>query len=83
VVGIVGAGGDIYPLDSFPLIPRRIPAAEIDVLNCETVDSPPGRHRDDIVAVRISGTSMPPFMRPGSIAYYAHRSIGGQTTASS
>ena len=77
MVGIVGAGGDIYPLDSLPLIPRRIPAAEIGVLNCETVDAPPGRCRDGIVAVRISGTSILPFMRPGRIAYYAHRGIGG------
>ena len=76
IVGEVGAGGHIFPINDLPLIPRNLPAAERDLLNCEFIDSPPGIFPDGIVALRVSGTSMLPFMPPGTVVYYAQRFAG-------
>jgi transcriptional regulator with XRE-family HTH domain len=77
VVGEVGAGGEVYPIDDVPLLPRNVDPSEQDYVNCEWVESPPGVYPNGIVAVRVKGTSMLPFMPPGTVVYYAERFEGG------
>jgi len=77
IIGEVGAGGEVYPIDDLPLLPRNINPAEQDYVNCEWVDAPPGIYPTGIVAVRVKGNSMMPFMPPGTIVYYAERFDGG------
>ncbi len=77
VLGEVGAGGVVYPMDDLPLIPRTMDAAERETINCDWVDAPPGVYSEAIVALRVSGTSMLPFMPAGTIVYYAERFDGG------
>lgn len=77
VIGEVGAGGSIYPLDDLPLIPRMINRAETDYINCEWVEAPPGKYPNGVVALRVTGSSMMPFMPPGTVVYYAERHAGG------
>jgi transcriptional regulator with XRE-family HTH domain len=73
IIGNVGAGGEVYPIDDLPLLPKNVETAEQDYINCEWVESPPGIYPDGIVALRVEGTSMMPFMPPGTIVYYAER----------
>ena len=77
IVGEVGAGGEVYPIDHLPLLPSNIDPAEEDYVNCEWVDAPPGVYPDGVVAVRVTGDSMKPFMPPGTVVYYAERFEGG------
>jgi hypothetical protein len=77
IIGEVGAGGEIYPIDDLPLLPRAIDRADEEYVNCEWVDAPPGVFPGGIVALRVKGASMMPFMPPGTIVYYAERFDGG------
>ena len=77
IIGEVGAGGEVYPLDDLPLMPQVIDKADEDYINCEWVDAPPGIFPSGIVAVRVKGNSMLPFMPAGTIVYYAERFDGG------
>jgi predicted XRE-type DNA-binding protein len=73
IIGEVGAGGEVYPIDDLPLLPRAIDPAEQDYVNCEWVDAPPGLYWSGVVALRVTGDSMKPFMPPGTVVYYAER----------
>lgn len=77
LIGTVGAGGYVFPVDDLPLIPRSVEEAERDYINCEFVDAPPGNYPDGLVALRVSGDSQMPFMAPGTIVYYSLRFLGG------
>lgn len=77
IVGQVGAGGEVYPIDDLPLMPSSMDPSEQDYINCEWVESPPGVYAGGVVALRVTGTSMMPYMPPGTIVYYAERFDGG------
>jgi len=76
IVGTIGAGYEIYPIDDMPLIPRIISDSDREQMNCEWVEAPPGVYPKGIVAVRVAGTSMMPYMKPGTIIYYSERFEG-------
>ena len=77
LLGYVGAGGKIYSFDDLPLLPRLMSSAERDEVNCEWIPAPPGLFPGGVVALRVTGTSMMPFMPAGTIVYYAERFAGG------
>jgi hypothetical protein len=77
LLGYVGGGEAVYPYDDLPLLPRTITAADRDSINCEWVDAPPGRYPNGVVALRVTGPSMKPYMPAGTIVYYANRIEGG------
>jgi transcriptional regulator with XRE-family HTH domain len=77
VIGLVGAGGLVFPADDVPLISRSVEEGERDYINCEFVDAPPGDYPDGLVALRVTGNSQMPYMAPGSIVYYSMRFLGG------
>ncbi len=81
IIGTVGAGGEIFPIDDLPLLPRLVNAAETELLNCEWIECPPGRYESGIVAVKVVGSSMLPFMPEGTILYYTQRTLGGAPDA--
>lgn len=59
LVGYVGAGGQIYPLDDHALGDGM-----------DTAELPPGGDEDAAVAVRVRGHSMHPVYRDGDTLYY-------------
>ena len=59
------------------LLPRHIDPSEEDYVNCEWVDAPPGIYSSGVLALRVTGESMKPFMPPGTVVYYAERFDGG------
>lgn len=78
VIGTVGAGGGICPIDDMPLL-QAVSNAHIakdqgarDQINCDFVAAPPDAS-PDVVAVRVRGDSMLPFMPDGTIVYYRQR----------
>jgi DNA-binding Xre family transcriptional regulator len=73
IVGTVGAGGEVFPIDHLPLLPSNLDPAEEDYVNCEWADAPPGIYPNGIVAVRVTGNSMMPYMPEGTVVYYAQR----------
>jgi transcriptional regulator with XRE-family HTH domain len=77
IIGEVGAGGQVFPIDDVPLISRNVEEAERDFINCEFVDAPPGEYPEGLVALRVTGNSQMPFMAPGTIVYYSMRFLGG------
>jgi transcriptional regulator with XRE-family HTH domain len=77
IIGEVGAGGLVFPIDDLPLIPRSVEEAERDYINCEFIDAPPGNHPDGLVALRVAHDSQKPYMPPGTIVYYSMRILGG------
>jgi hypothetical protein len=77
IVGEVGAGGEVYPIDDMPLLPHQVETVDEDYVNCEWVEAPPGIYPNGVVALRVKGNSMLPFMPPGTIVYYAERFDGG------
>lgn len=77
IIGSVGAGGEVYPFDDMPLLPRAIVPGEEEYINCEWIDAPPGVYPEGIVALRVKGNSMMPFMPEGTIVYYAERFESG------
>jgi DNA-binding Xre family transcriptional regulator len=71
VVGVVGAGGEVRPVDDHP------PGASM-----EEVDCPPGVDPASVVALRIRGDSMHPVFQNGWIVYYSDRTqIGAPPSA--
>lgn len=86
IVGTVGAGAKVYPLDDMPLI-RREGISESkqskyrvqgESHQCDDpmdyVDAPPNiSSLRDVVALRVEGDSMMPFMRPGTVVFYKQR----------
>lgn len=77
IVGEVGAGGLVFPIDDLPLIPRTLEEAERDYINCEFTEAPPGNYPDGLVALRVMSNSQRPFMPPGTLVYYSLRTLGG------
>lgn len=71
VIGIVGAGGVVMPVDDLPLInPFHLSEKEAEELNCELVDSPPGVYPINIACVKVTGTSMYPRYMEGEYLFY-------------
>lgn len=66
VVGIVGAGAEVFPIDD-----------HMQGTGIEEVEAPPGVDPRETVALRIKGDSMMPFMPEGTIVYYSERFDGG------
>jgi transcriptional regulator with XRE-family HTH domain len=71
VLGRVGAGGIIVPIDDLPLIdPLQLSEADYDTLNCEFVDAPPGVSPMNIACVVVRGDSMYPVYKDGEYLFY-------------
>ena len=77
IIGVVGGGEEVFPIDDLPLIPRAVAPEDEDYVNCEWVEAPPGMCPVGVVALRVTGDSMKPFMPPGTVVYYAERFEGG------
>lgn len=78
IIGYVGAGAKIFPIDDLPLMSsNQISELERIYTNCEFVDAPPGVYHYGVVALRVQGDSMMPFMPEGTVVYYAQRTDGG------
>lgn len=93
VIGVVGAGAKVFPVDDMPLIRSdkgirdsksqssyraygEKPKPEDPV---DWVESPPGIESiRGIVALRVEGDSMMPFMPAGTVVYYNQRFDGVQ-----
>src|ERR1039458_150096 len=73
VIGKVGAGAEVYPFDDLPLLPRVVSEDEQEYINCSWIEAPPGVFPGGVVALRVEGDSMMPFMPEGTIVYYAER----------
>jgi repressor LexA len=75
VIADIGAGAKIYPYDDIPLIPNGLREPDNAYMNCDTVDAPPGTSGYNVVALRVKGDSMLPFMPEGTIVYYERQAI--------
>lgn len=73
IIGDVGAGAKIYPIDDLPLMVNGMREKDEAYINCEFVDSPPGTYPVGITALRVRGDSMLPFMPDGTVVYYEQR----------
>lgn len=60
IVGYVGAGAEIYPINDYP-----------NGCGIDEVEAPPGHNGEKIVAVCIKGDSMEPVYSEGDILYYS------------
>ncbi len=69
VLGHVGAGEAVTPIDDLPLL-NGFSEKDCASINCEFVDSPPGGVYRDMVALRVRGDSMEPYLFQGDIVYY-------------
>lgn len=76
VVGIVGAGSNVYPIDDMPLINAGGSLAVKDTDPMEYVESPPDTDPKGLVALRVEGDSQKPFLPSGSFVYYRGTTIG-------
>lgn len=73
VIAEIGAGAKIFPIDDLPLIPNGLREHDQqEYINCEFVDAPPG-HSYGVVALKVKGDSMLPFMPTGTIVYYERK----------
>lgn len=69
LLGSVGAGETVSPIDDLPLT-DGLSEREMQEMNCEFVDAPPGGMYRDLVALRVNGESMEPNFWDGDIVYY-------------
>lgn len=69
LLGSVGAGEQVIPIDDLPLT-NGLREHERQEMNCEFVDAPPGGIYRDMVALRVKGDSMEPYLSNGDIVYY-------------
>jgi len=76
IIATIGAGAIVYPIDDLPLYRNSVSESEAMCANCETVEAPPGESANNIVARKVDGDSMMPFMPPGTIVYYSTRLNG-------
>ncbi len=74
VIGDVGAGAKIYPFDDLPLMREGMSEHEQEFINCDFVDAPYGVYPAGVVALRVRGDSMLPFMPDGTVVFYERRS---------
>jgi len=65
VVGYVGAGATIYPMDDHPMGG-----------GLEEAEAPPGIEPGQIIAVRVQGDSMAPTLQDGWLIYYSRSIVG-------
>ena len=78
IIGDVGAGGSVCPIDDLPLMPTgTVRESEREFINCDFIDAPPNVSVHDTVALRVRHTSMMPFMAPGTIVFYKRRIENG------
>lgn len=77
VVGSIARGGIVQPLNDAPLAPQNPEEMERAYARCDLIDAPPGNYPDGLLALRVDGDDLKPFMLPGSIVYYAPRFLGG------
>lgn len=69
VLGSVGAGEVVRPIDDMPLA-RGFKEHEMQDMNCDFVDAPPGGLYRDMIALRVKGDSMEPYLSEGDVVYY-------------
>lgn len=74
VLGEVGAGGQVMPIDDIPLF-RTGSMREVDwdTANCETVEAPPGVYPTEVACVKVRGHSMHPVYRDGDFLFYRRK----------
>lgn len=72
VIGVVGEGNRIYLLQEMSLASSFAEPGEPPVY-CDLVRLPEDGHRD-VMALRVAGDSMEPFLPSGSIVYYSRSS---------
>lgn len=77
VIGTVGAGAEVFPIDDIPLLPQDLEMHEQDYINCQWIEAPPGSVGGTVVALRVVGNSMWPLLKEGAIIYYSDRFMGG------
>ena len=71
ILGTVGAGAVVMPVDDHPLFPLDMP--DWSTTNIETVQAPPGAGK--CYAVKVEGDSMMPIYEPGTILFYEKHSL--------
>lgn len=71
VLGYVGAGGQVYPINDLPIMPASaLMESEDSTINCEFVDAPPGVSSSEIACVKVRGHSMHPVYKDGEYLFY-------------
>lgn len=72
VLGYVGTGERVIPLDDLPLLNlSELREKDLQTINCEFVESPENGACNDMVALRVRGDSMEPFLQEGSLIFYS------------
>lgn len=76
IVGTVGAGAEVFPIDDYPLVqPERLAEHVYPADGMEYAEAPPTGPLRDMVALRITGDSMHP-IKEGWLVYYNNRIEG-------
>ena len=71
IVGTVGAGAEVFPIDDYPLVqPERLAEHVYPADGMEYAEAPPTGPLRDMVALRITGDSMHP-IKEGWLVYCA------------
>ncbi len=70
ILGYIGAGEEVFPVDDLPLISSALRENDVSQINCEFVETPPGSSSSGMVALRVKGDSMEPFLSENTIIYY-------------
>lgn len=70
VLGKAGAGDEVIPLDDLPLCDGFSEHDKQD-MNCEFVDAPPGTYEPHMIALRVVGDSMEPYVEDGELVFYS------------
>lgn len=72
VLGYVGAGGEVCPIDDAPLMdPTALREHDYSDINCEFVDAPPGIYPVGIACVKVRGHSQHPVYKDGEYLFYS------------
>lgn len=70
VIGSVGAGGKIYPIDDATFLPHSLREGEQEFVNCEFVEAPPGVYPSEVACVKVSGHSQYPVYKDGEYLFF-------------
>lgn len=76
ILGSIGAGEEVIPIDDLPLA-RMLGDVDYDQINCEYIEAPPGGIHRNMVALRVKGDSMEPYLSEGDVVYYNQIIRGG------
>lgn len=77
VIGTIGAGAEVFPIDDYPLVrPERMAEHVHPADGMDYVSAPPDGPVQGVVALRVTGESMMPFLEDGCIVYYNQRIDG-------